>query len=320
MEKTKVNLIYAPQDKESTSPRFVSDQGELWMNPFYKEGWHNIGMSFYSCAGNYPNIEHKDMSVYIIEPRAVSDRDYGPKFLLNFKYIFTWCTKVFENTKLANKIIPLNHPSCFGFDKAGYEKRKESWASWTDRRKEIVFVSNNKSSNHYSELYSLRVTMADWMHENSPDYKVKWYSHIPINRPYYCGQIPDKNEILSKVRFSICTENCYDKDYSHNYFSEKMPDVMFSGAVPLYMGCYNIDDFGFSPTSYLDLRHWIKKEGQAKCDIDFPAIMREITAYDENRYNECLKGIDYNINEKNLFHIISEERVMAKMIETFAKE
>lgn len=319
-KKVKVNLIYAPQSGTPLAPRHTTELGELWMNNAFDGSGkydHNIAMSFYSASEGviYPEITNSNMSIFVVEPKCVSMRDYNVRFLSNFKYIFTWATKAFTDPLIKNKVIELNHGSCFGFNQAGYEQRKQSWASWQDRRKEIVFIANNKSSDHYSELYSFRTKCADWFYENSKEYKIKWYSQIPISKPYYCGTLDNKNEILSKVRFSVCTENCYDPVYSHGYFSEKYPEVLFNAALPLYIGCFNIDDFNFHPDSYIDLRNWVKKD-KNQCDIDFPAILREIEGFTEEKYNNYLKAIDINIYERGLFNIISEERVMAKMIET----
>ncbi len=94
-----------------------------------------------------------------------------------------------------------------------------------------------------------------------------------------------------------------------------MPEVWFSGAVPIYMGCYNIDQFGFHPDSYIDLRKFT--DGK---NIKLRDLLNEINNFDEDKYNKYLAAVDYNINQANLFNIISEDRVMAKMIETFYKE
>ena len=313
-EKVKVNLIYMPQNGDAIAPRFENEFGELWMNSSHKSDMHNISMSFYSA--NYPNPIVAGDSIYVIEPMCVSERDYEVEFLSKFKYVFTWANKAFKRTSIDTKIIPLNHPSCFGVSKQDFENRKRKWVNWTDRRNEITFIANNKHSNHYSELYSVRVALAQWLNNNSNNHKVTWYAQQKIATTYFMGQIHgDKSQVLDHVKFSICTENCYDEKYSTNYFTEKMPEVWFSGAVPIYMGCHNIDQFGFHPDSYIDLRRFM--DGKV---IKFRELLNEINNFDEVRYNKYLTAVDYNINHANLFNLISEERVMAKMIETFYKE
>jgi len=312
-EKVKVNLIYTPQNVDATSPRFQNEFGELWMNAHHKSDMHNISMSFYSA--NYPNPIALGDSIYVIEPKCVSERDYEIEFLERFKYIFTWADNAFKNTRIQNKIIPLNHPSCWGMDKQGFENRKKQWASWNNRRDEITFIANNKASTHRTELYSVRVMLAQWLNNNSEKYKVSWYAQGNITQPYFKGTIGEKSEVLNNVKFSICTENCYDEKYSSNYFTEKMPEVWFSGAVPIYTGCYNIDKFGFHPDSYIDLRKFMDHKA-----IKYRELLNEINSFNEEKYNKYLEAVNYNIYNADLFNIISEEKVMSKMIETFYKE
>lgn len=314
MEKVKVNLIYMPQNVDAEAPRYQNEFGELWMNAHHKPNMHNISMSFYSA--DYPNPVALGDSIYVIEPMCVSERDYELFFVEKFKYIFTWAEQAFKNTRAQHKIISLNHPSCLGMDKKQFENRKKNWSSWNDRRNEIVFIANNKASNHFSELYSRRVILAQWLSNNSQNYKVSWYAQLPITASYFKGTINgDKSEILNHVKFSICTENCYDEKYSTNYFTEKMPEVWFSGAVPIYMGCYNIDQMGFHPDSYIDLRKFT--DGK---NVRLRELLNEINTFDEEKYNRYVAAVDYNINQANLFDKISEEKVMSKMIETFWKE
>jgi hypothetical protein len=316
-KKVKVNIIYSPQGCDGTSPRFVNEKGEVWMHGSRKDDMHNISMSFYSA--NYPDPAGPNDSIYVIEPRCVAERDYELKFLRKFKYVFTWATKAFENTVLKNKIISLHHPSLLGINESVYEQRKKEWKPWSERKNQIVFIANNKSSDHPSQLYSLRLKLADWLYENYKNYEVAWYSQIPVNRPYYKGKISsDKFEILKDVKFSVCTENSYHSSFSHNYFTEKLPEVWLGGAVPIYMGCYNINDFGFNNNSYIDLRNFIFDNNPH--DINFPAIVHELDSFTEEKYNLLKSGIEYNVNERKLFDLISEYKVMEKMIDVFYNE
>src|ERR1700748_322529 len=187
VEKVKINLIYTPQGSDSQAPRYQNEFGELWMNAQHKNNMYNISMSFYSA--NYPNPIALGDSIYVIEPMCVSERDYELEFVERFKYIFTWADNAFKKTRVENKIIPLNHPSCWGMNKQGFENRKKIWSNWNERRDEIVFIANNKYSNHYSELYSRRVNLAQWLNNNSDKYKVSWYAQGNITAPYFKGTI-----------------------------------------------------------------------------------------------------------------------------------
>ena len=313
----KINIIYSPQVGQATCPRFKNEKGEIWMNPNRIEGMHNISMGFYSA--NYPDPIKTGDSFYAVEPMCVSERDYEVDFIKKFKYIFTWAEKAFKYSEIENNIIVINHPSCNGVNESEYEKRKTSWKNWNDRSNEIVLIANNKTSNHYSQLYGLRVKLASWLNNNSNNFKVSWYAqspHIPGN--YFRGKIDgDKGQVLNNVKFSICSENCYDSKYSHNYFTEKMPEVWFSGAVPLYMGCYNIDNFNFHPDSYIDLRNYFDIKSGVVKNLE---LLNELNSYTEEKYHNYLKAVEHNVYNAKLFNLISDDRVMETMINTFWKE
>ena len=95
-----------------------------------------------------------------------------------------------------------------------------------------------------------------------------------------------------------------------------MPEVWFSGAVPIYMGCHNIDEFGFHEDSYIDLRKYVDNSKNVK----YLELANEINNFTEDKYNKYLKAVEYNVYNAKLFNLISDDRVMSKMIETFWKE
>ena len=153
-------------------------------------------------------------------------------------------------------------------------------------------------------------------------FKVSWYGQIPIPKTYYRGQLDSKMDVLRKAKFSICTENCYDSIYSHGYFSEKLPDVFLAGAVPIYMGGFNVDEFKLPP--YIDLRTYVnhKLQGDGAFNvIDFTSLISRMEGYTEDYYNQYLGLLEENLNDpQGLFYYTSWDRVYEKMIDTFWKE
>lgn len=242
MRKMNLNIIYTPQP-EGPVLTYDNNGDHIWMSNSYKEGMPNIAMNNYSAI----KIKKND-SILLIEPMCVLTENYNINFLKQFKYIFTWATKVFENSEVANKTVYTNVPSY----KHAPKIDTFNWLSWENRSNEIVFIANNKSSPHPSELYSLRTKLADWLHENSK-FKVSWYGNIPLRKPYYKGSADNKAEILRKVKFHVCMENSYDPVYSNNFLSEKLSDAMISGTVPIYMGCSNLSELGISEECYINL-------------------------------------------------------------------
>ncbi|HDZ14949.1 hypothetical protein LCGC14_0413700 [marine sediment metagenome] len=274
-----INIVYSPQTGPVTKV-FENEKGEIWRSPKYDPNKINIGMGWYSIRKPKPHD-----SIWVVEPYCVLDRDYDPKFVSKFKYIFSWATKAFPKSK--NKVVAMNHPSYHHFPSA--EKLAESWVEWNKKTDEIVFVANNKSSRHHSELYSLRLQLADLLHKKSK-YKVSWYGQMPIKRPYFRGNAKSKHDVLRKAKFSICTENSHDPIYTHGYFTEKLPDVWRAGTIPIYMGCYNIDDHKFPKHSYIDLRDYVQKTGR-KFRINEKGLIGRIEGFTEERYKNWVGDI-----------------------------
>lgn len=294
-----INIIYLPQESAAHKV-YENSNGEVWRSSTYDENKINIGMSWYSLRDPKPND-----NLWVIEPRCVSEIDYDPNFVCRFNKIFTW-SKAFENTEFKDKVVKLNHPNFHYWDTNIHNK----WIPWEKRRNEIVFIANNKHSKHDSELYSMRIELAELLSQTK--YKVSWFGQIPINKPYYVSKAGDKFDLLNRAKFSVCIENCYDGLYSHNYLSEKMPEVWQAGCIPLYMGCHNIDDYFTS--GYIDLRKFIIKDNNK-----FIIAHKEQLVNYINNFNES-KKIQNEIKDivsKDQMHIFGFNPTYEAMINAF---
>ena len=50
-----------------------------------------------------------------------------------------------------------------------------------------------------------------------------------------------KLQVMNKYRWSLCFENCYHHLWSWDYITEKIFDCFKAKVVPVYFGCYNIE-------------------------------------------------------------------------------
>lgn len=307
MSKTEIAIVYGPQEGP-IAKIYENDKAIVYTSKTKQSNMINVGMGWYSI----PNPTPED-SILVLEPYCVLERDYDYTYVGQYKHIFSWTPRAFAHPAFANKIVEINHPCCK--DPPNPDVMVENWLPWDQRSNEVVFIANNKMSRHESELYSLRLELADHFHAQGK-FTVSWYGQSPVPKPYYKGQIEHKSEILGKVKFSVCNENCYDPIYSHNYFTEKMPEVWFAGAVPLYMGCFNINNFNFSPHSYFDLRTYVQGK-RGNFNIDMNALTQRMLSFDAAQYENFKNDVKHNIKKENgLYHIISYDRVYEKIINT----
>jgi hypothetical protein len=95
-----------------------------------------------------------------------------------------------------------------------------------------------------------------------------------------------------------------------------MPDSWIGGAVPLYMGCYNINDFKLPNNTYIDLRNFVKKQTHAK-QIYLPQILQKLKSYTKKDYNNMINSI--NDHREEIEQRLSRENAYKKMIQVIEK-
>lgn len=242
---------------------------------------------------------------FMQEPIVVRPQDFIPDNVKKFHKVFTW----YEGFNLPN-IVKIDFPSILNDPNLDNLK---SNPSWDERNDEIVIIANPKRSSHGASIYSLREKLADELYQRG--FKISWYGQQKMHKPYFIGTVGDKYNVLKKTRFSICSENTYDPLYSKNYLTEKLPHVLISGCVPLYIGCHNIEDFGMNNKTMIDLRKYVKVPPNTQFQIDALAeYIRNFNQFDYNTYREEMYG---EIQKPDgLFHRVSYHTAYETMLRT----
>ena len=296
-----VNAYYNSSPKKI----YENERGEVWNSKDPIPEMHNISMG----KDSIKNPSAKD-SLLVLEPCCVAPLEYDATFAKQFKYVFTWVPQAYSELE---NIVGINCPS--RHDPFNAETMYLNSVPWNKRENEVVFIFNNKFSSHYSQTYSLRTKLAEVLHQSNR-IKVSWYGRTRINKPYFKGSVMSKEYVLQRSKFVVCMENSYDPIYSRNYFTEKMPEVIESGAVPLYMGCYNIDDFNFSKDSYIDLRQYVTKS-DGGYDVSLEPLLKELSTFNKQQHENYKQAMIDNVKNKNLFSIISYNKTYDTMINTY---
>lgn len=194
---------------------------------------------------------------------------------------------------------------------------KNTWLPWDKRKNAVIIVAAaNKTSPHQASIYPLRIMLADFFYENN--FEVDWYGYLNCNKPYYRGKLANEQEKIRKIgeyRFTICTENTYNKIYSDNYLTEKLPQALYGGALPLYMGCYNIDELLPSHT-FFDLRNFVIIDN-GKLRLLKQPLLEAINSFTKEKFEryqeasyQCIKsptGISYYADMKRFCQKMLQE-------------
>jgi hypothetical protein len=296
-----INLIFPFHEGEDCF-RFQNEFGRVMLSNKRNPNKINVFMGS-------DNPAQPEDSVLILEPITVNPCDYDLQNLKRFRYIFGFAEQAY--TELGNKFIKINYPSTL--TKKSIEYIAPYMKKFRQRQHQVGVVANIRQSDHASSIYPLRLALADFLYQNKID--VHWYGGCALKKPYYKGRLEDKLKFLCNCKFTICSENTYDPIYSHNYLTEKMPQAWFSGCVPLYMGCYNIDDLGFSPNMYIDLRKHVHIIDTNNYKIN-SSILDVIHKYDDSDYQNYLHEMVLNFKSQDGFtDIINYENVFRKMVE-----
>ena len=146
-----------------------------------------------------------------------------------FPYILTWNHNWVDNKYVFRRNIPYHFIDQRSAD-GSFEKKKL-----------LTCISGNKHSAYPGELYSEREKAILFFEENHPDefvfYGKGWDKEI---HPCYGGAVDKKADVYQKYRFALCYENI---EGMNGYVTEKMPDCLVNGIVPIYAGSVDVDDY-----------------------------------------------------------------------------
>lgn len=278
---------------------YQGPDGTVWYSNKRNENAYNVYLS--ACHDPKP-----DDSYIMMEPIVTDPGQYDINYLSKFRKVFGCFDRAFAGTSISDKYIAINYGTEIIPKDADY--LKNTWLPWEQRKPGVIIVAAaNKTSRHPASIYDLRIMLADMFYENN--FKVDWYGYANCNKPYYRGRIPSEKDKINKVgeyRFCICTENTYDSVYSYNYLTEKLPQTIYGGALPLYMGCYNIDELAPEHT-FFDLRNFIIRDNGKLTLLKQPLLeaIRSFTKENFERYQEAAyqfikspTGIGYHADMK----------------------
>lgn len=106
-------------------------------------------------------------------------------------------------------------------------------------RSEIVKECRNHSFCYYGSGWD----------NNDPNYKGEVYMSDK-NTP---EKFRDARKLMAPMKFVFCAENIHDKWYSTNYLTEKIFHGFLSYSVPIYIGCWNVEEL-IDKSLYIDFR------------------------------------------------------------------
>jgi hypothetical protein len=194
-------------------------------------------------------------AVLLIEAQNVVPENYIPENLIHFKTIYNWNSKFIG---IINKVIPAVRINGFPlFDNYSW---LEQFPSVDEKIDGICLIARANGRAVEGDISILREVVFDQI----TDMTKHAYGKTPFCGEHYRGVIGEsiaetypsslaKLKKLSEYKFSLCFENCHHELWSWDYITEKIFDCFKAKTVPIYLGCFNIEEH-IPPELYIDFR------------------------------------------------------------------
>lgn len=300
-----INVVYKDMREEALPPLAPPGVGAtvVWSRAEVPRADAYFYLNSYGLDPASPHHRGKPKLLYISEPLCVHPIQYTRGVWRQFDFLFTW-NDAFRHPRFITIKRPFaGFPHAVSWNQS--ETVEESGAELLRRPRALCMINNNKKSLIAGELYSLRRNTARWFHE---DGRIPFdvFAQIPFNLPNYRGPAAaGKIETLRRYRFALCLENLYLPVWSCGYVTEKIFDAFFALTVPVYLGCFNVEQH-LPADCFIDYRRFgspqaLREHLEAMTDEEYLGFVdgirrylreaRPLESYHWNRVYERIAGL-----------------------------
>lgn len=212
------------------------------------------------------------MFLFTYEPEVVYPQSHQLKNHREFVKVFTHLDQLVDG----RKYIKINLSS-YDFESRRMKRNPKSGF--------LVLINSNKGFYNSLELYTKRYELIQWFVSNHPHELDVYGRGWDPRWTCYKGITSEKCNTMSTYRYSVCYEN---SQYEPGYITEKIFDSFFSGTVPIYWGCDNINQY-VPANCFIDRRKFSSNE----------ELYNFLKAITDDEYDEYLSAIsDFLVNSR----------------------
>ncbi len=263
------NKIFDPNRRDNIANKYIYLRDKLKEN--------NINLQTYDI--NLP--EESDLSIHfdihknlinnkkslknllVVRESPIINKYNNSKYFLNkFDIVITWNKDLCDQKRIfwagygSSSDLQVNDPiTIYGMKRRDlcminskkFTNKTKMKALYNEREKAINFFNN---SDLEFDLYGYGWDKRQFRGIFRPLNKIPFLREFLYKpHPSFKGSVGSKAFTFSKYKFSLCFENCQ----SNGYISEKIFNSMFSGCIPIYLGCPNVN-YEIDPNTFIDLR------------------------------------------------------------------
>lgn len=232
----------------------------------------------------YPNIAFNDNpekrtknhSLFQFETYNIVPQNYQ-SHIFDYGKIITWNSKLYNKLKEYILIhdLPVEMIQVNGFPLCDDNYSLDSFIP-NNQKQGICLICRHRKGTEEFDISHKRLEVMQQL-----NYPIKHcYGRVAYGDGMYMGPIGtnrkeqspssiEKLKTLNKYKFCLCFENCYHELWSWDYITEKITDCFKAKTIPIYWGCYNIEQH-IPKDIFIDFREWINNiEGLSQYLLNF---------------------------------------------------
>lgn len=233
--------------------------------PFLKERMSFENLEFDYLRDKYKNIsfnwKHWDNSfnngnyLYATEGFITIPKNYDIQFIKeNYKGLITPNSKFKNLHENELEIHLVNGP---GYYNNFWIPEKDDFVNFNKKIHGICALNNIYHTGQPGDIVGLREPLFNSINiDNFTKHsfgRTCWGNDSYQGWPNRTPSSPDNLKVISKYKFCLCLEPMYHELWSYDWVTERIFDCFKAKTIPLYYGCYNIED-RVPEDLYVDLR------------------------------------------------------------------
>lgn len=214
-----------------------------------RDEWYYLADKYPAVAFNYRNgseihlKENGFKHLLAAEPYIEVPEHYDAEIVRKYESYITWNTVYYEKFKNITKTYLIKGcPACNQYFYLN------EFIPYKDKIKGIVVLNKINETGREGDIYFQRKKVMDEIPFNKEMIKHVW-CRDPWGGSMYQGNIPYYHshfENLKKINqylFCLCFESTFHSIWSRDFITERMFNCFKSKTVPVYLGCWNIEDY-----------------------------------------------------------------------------
>lgn len=242
------------------------------------------------------------------EPWTNMPQNWDLTVLRQFEGVITFNSRFYEmyrhvlNMRLMRGVLECNS-----------EFRLDRWPTYSQRKHGVCCLNNCYHLGTRGEILWLRPEIMNNLnpelvrHVWAPERR-KWGGSLyqgEVVAPIHHSHINHLKKI-SEYQFCLCPESTYHSFWSYDFFTERIFNCFKAKTVPIYIGCYNIQDHVPSDL-FIDFRQFY---GSFR---DYGALNRLLMSFSQNQWEDMTEKA-YEWSQHNQFGTVQQ---LSALIEEF---